>query len=159
MEEGDASLACNRTGKQCLTSTWRAQQEDSLRNLCAKRLELSRVFQKLYDFHQVLFGFFNTGNIIKCHALAVFGWATRFSTTKAHRLVVIALHRSKEDDPDQHHYNQRQERTQCKTGKDICEAILLNANVDAFCMELVGKRVYQVARVRENHIELIGFAS
>ena len=26
-------------------------------------------------------------------------------------------------------------------------------------MELVGKRVYQVARVRENHIELVGFAS
>ena len=62
-KERNARFACNGTRKQGFTSTRRAHQKATARNLCTERLILCRVFQEVLDFLHFLNRFINAGNI------------------------------------------------------------------------------------------------
>ena len=65
VEERNARLAGDGAGQHRLTASRRSQQQDALRDLGAQGLELLRVLQELDDFLQFLFGFLDSGHIVK----------------------------------------------------------------------------------------------
>ncbi|KAH3662619.1 hypothetical protein OGAPHI_005871 [Ogataea philodendri] len=62
-EERDASLSGSCTGKQSLTGTWRACEQNTLWKLTTKTGELGRIFQKLNNFLELGSSLVNTTNI------------------------------------------------------------------------------------------------
>src|SRR5690606_21078075 len=67
-EERNIGFARNRTRKQRLTGTGRANKQNAARNLAAKTLELLRIAQEFNDFLKILLGFVHTSNILEGNA-------------------------------------------------------------------------------------------
>src|SRR5690606_815277 len=112
-EERHIGFASNRTRKQRLTGTGRANEQNAPRNLAAKTLELLRIAQEFDDFLKILLGFVHTGNILESNAAMRFRQKLGLRLTEAHRTARTTLHLAHEENPhaeDQDHRQPRQEK-------------------------------------------------
>ena len=107
-EERHASLARHGTRQQRLAGARRPKQEDTLRDLCAKRLELLRVLQELLDLRELFNSLVGTSHIGKCDLRHVGRHQLGLALAEAHHLPPAALHPIHDEQPQTNEQHERQ---------------------------------------------------
>merc|ERR1719390_545660 len=86
-KEWDAGFTRDGLGEQSLTGAWRTDEQNAFRDLRADGGKSFRLLQKLDNFHEILLGFVDTGNVVERHARVRFHLKLGFRLTKRHRVV------------------------------------------------------------------------
>ena len=64
-KEWYASFTGDGSAQQSFTSTWSTDQQNTFRDTATEAREFFRIFQKGDDFFKFIFGFVNTGHVVK----------------------------------------------------------------------------------------------
>src|SRR5262249_6092342 len=98
-EEWDVCFASNGAGQKSLARTRGTNEEHSLGNATAQLLELLRILQEVDNFVQLLFGFVDSGYILKRGFFLLGRQQTRAGFAETQRLVAAGLHLPHHENP------------------------------------------------------------
>ena len=99
-EEGNIRFTRDGSRQQRLSGARRTNKQDALWNSAAQFLKLLRLLQKVDNFLEFFLGFFDTGDIFKCHLLLMGSEQAGAAFAEGQCLVAAALHLTHEEDPE-----------------------------------------------------------
>ena len=133
-EKRNSSLACHRTGKQCLTSSRRTYKQNPLRNLSAYFSIFFRRFKKIHDFHKFVLCLVHASDIAKSSLYLAFFHSLCSSAADSkkasHSAAVSAAHLSEYEKIHEEYNSERNQKIHEKLQQIIvgfCDEFVVNA--------------------------------
>ena len=157
-EEGNTGLTRDGFGKQGFTGSRRANQQHTLGDFCAHRGEALGGLQEGDDLLQVLFGFFNAGDVVEHHAGLGFHQEACLGLTELHGLTGAAGHAATATAGEQHQATDQQEReeqvAQQSEGRR-CRARGVDVKADALLLEVVDQFRSQAGEINPQALNAV----